>query len=50
MGQVVLALRDAGDERAHVHTSAYRPWGSYTCLETEERYKIKHISVPPGSG
>ncbi|HDR73894.1 MAG TPA: mannose-1-phosphate guanylyltransferase/mannose-6-phosphate isomerase [Methanoculleus sp.] len=47
VGQVVQALRDAGDERAHVHTTVYRPWGSYTCLETEERYKIKRISVPP---
>jgi mannose-1-phosphate guanylyltransferase/mannose-6-phosphate isomerase len=47
VGQIVQALRDAGDERAHVHTTVYRPWGSYTCLETEERYKIKRISVPP---
>ena len=47
VGQVVQALREAGDERAHVHTTVYRPWGSYTCLETEERYKIKRISVPP---
>jgi mannose-1-phosphate guanylyltransferase/mannose-6-phosphate isomerase len=47
VGQIVQVLRDAGDERAHVHTTVYRPWGSYTCLETEERYKIKRISVPP---
>ncbi|MGO0122947.1 mannose-1-phosphate guanylyltransferase/mannose-6-phosphate isomerase [Desulfothermobacter acidiphilus] len=36
------------DERAVVHRTAYRPWGSYTVLEEGERYKIKRLTVLPG--
>lgn len=31
-----------------VHTTEYRPWGSFTVLEEGERYKIKKIVVKPG--
>src|SRR5208337_873031 len=27
----------------------YRPWGSYTILEEDARYKIKKITVLPGA-
>lgn len=30
------------------HTTVYRPWGSYTVLEEQERYKMKRIVVNPG--
>ncbi len=30
------------------HKKVDRPWGSYTVLEEESRYKIKRISVRPG--
>jgi len=33
---------------AELHTTVYRPWGSYTELERGERYKIKRITVYPG--
>jgi mannose-1-phosphate guanylyltransferase/mannose-6-phosphate isomerase len=33
---------------ADLHTTVYRPWGSYTLLEKGERYKIKRITVYPG--
>ncbi len=36
------------DERAIVHRTAYRPWGSYTVLEEGDRYKIKRLTVLPG--
>ncbi|MDT8358550.1 MAG: cupin domain-containing protein, partial [Methanomicrobiaceae archaeon] len=45
---IVGELKAAGDERAEMHTTVYRPWGSYTILENRPRYKIKRISVPPG--
>lgn len=32
------------------HTTDYRPWGSFTLLDEEERFKIKRITVNPGEG
>ncbi|CAB50140.1 mannose-1-phosphate guanylyltransferase/mannose-6-phosphate isomerase [Pyrococcus abyssi] len=46
--EVYKRLREENDERAIVHRTAYRPWGSYTVLEEGERYKIKRITVLPG--
>ena len=39
------------DKRAEFksHRTVYRPWGSYTVLEVQERYQIKRITVSPGS-
>ena len=47
VGKVVQDLKKQGDERARLHTTVYRPWGSYTELEKDTGYKIKRISVPP---
>ncbi|WP_406662612.1 mannose-1-phosphate guanylyltransferase/mannose-6-phosphate isomerase [Methanolobus sp. ZRKC3] len=44
---VVSALKDSNDERAQLHQTVYRPWGSYTILENSERHKIKNIIVMP---
>ncbi len=44
---VVVMLEDNCDERAYIHQTAYRPWGSYTILEDSERHKIKNIMVMP---
>lgn len=30
------------------HRTVYRPWGSYTVLEEQERYQMKRITVNPG--
>lgn len=43
----VVALKDRNDERANFHETVYRPWGSYTVLESSERHKIKNITVMP---
>lgn len=32
------------------HTTDYRPWGSFTLLDEQERFKIKRITVNPGEG
>jgi mannose-1-phosphate guanylyltransferase/mannose-6-phosphate isomerase len=44
---VVSSLKDRKDERAQLHQTVYRPWGSYTILEDSERHKIKNIVVLP---
>jgi len=30
------------------HTTVYRPWGNYTELEKEDRYRVKKLIVDPG--
>lgn len=44
--ELVAALND--EKIRKIHTTAHRPWGSYTVLESEEGYKIKRIEVKPG--
>jgi len=44
---VVSVLKNKNDERACLHETVYRPWGSYTILESSERHKIKNIIVMP---
>ncbi|GFO97964.1 mannose-1-phosphate guanylyltransferase/mannose-6-phosphate isomerase, partial [groundwater metagenome] len=44
---LVSALKNKNDERAFLHQTVYRPWGSYTVLESSERHKIKNIMVMP---
>lgn len=45
--EVVSLLKKKNDERAFLHQTVYRPWGSYTILESSERHKIKNIVVMP---
>ena len=35
-------------EMHHIHLTAHRPWGTYTILEDNPKYKIKRIVVEPG--
>jgi len=44
---IVSALKDRNDERAYIGQTVYRPWGSYTLLETSPEHKIKNITVLP---
>jgi mannose-1-phosphate guanylyltransferase/mannose-6-phosphate isomerase len=46
--EIVTALKEKKDEKALLHQTVYRPWGSYTILETSGRHKIKNIRVMPG--
>lgn len=44
---IVKRLKDAG-HAAHVsHQTVHRPWGTFTTLESGERFKIKRIVVKP---
>lgn len=46
---IVQHYRDIGDDVAKYHLTVNRPWGSYTILESHDFYKIKRVSVKPGS-
>jgi mannose-1-phosphate guanylyltransferase/mannose-6-phosphate isomerase len=45
--EIVDRLKRARDERAVLHTTVHRPWGSYTVLEKGRFYTIKRITVLP---
>jgi len=48
--EVVENLQEREDltELTRLHTTVFRPWGSYTELERGERYRIKRVTVYPG--
>ena len=43
------ALKAKGHEVHKIHRTVHRPWGTYTVLEEEGRFKIKRIEVKPGA-
>ncbi len=47
--KIVNSLKKSKRAEFKVHRTVYRPWGSYTVLEVQERYQIKRITVSPGS-
>ena len=47
--KIVNRIKADKKEEYRLHRTDYRPWGSYTVLEEEPRYKIKRISVNPGA-
>jgi len=44
--EVYESLKDRTE--AHEHTTAHRPWGTYTVLSQGEKFKVKLITVNPG--
>ena len=46
---LVTQLKSRGFDAATQHTTASRPWGTYTVLEEGPRFKIKRIEVKPGA-
>ncbi len=46
--QVVEQLRRDEHPSASVHSTAHRPWGSYTVLEDADDCKVKRLTVKPG--
>ena len=46
---VVAELKKKNAEEHLTHRTVHRQWGSYTVLETGDRYKIKRIVVHPGA-
>ena len=45
---LVELLKENNALECTVHTTEYRPWGSFTILEDKEHYKLKRIVVNPG--
>ncbi|SDF58448.1 mannose-1-phosphate guanylyltransferase (GDP) /mannose-6-phosphate isomerase, type 2 [Methanolobus vulcani] len=45
--EVVSNLKEKEDVRATLPLTVYRPWGSYTVMESSDRHKIKNITVLP---
>ncbi|MCF6254163.1 MAG: mannose-1-phosphate guanylyltransferase/mannose-6-phosphate isomerase [Thiomicrorhabdus sp.] len=46
--KIVEQLKAQGSDLPNIHRTAHRPWGTYTVLESEAKYKIKRIVVKPG--
>lgn len=46
--ELVAELKRRGRPEADIHTTMYRPWGSYTVLGEGPSYKMKKITVSPG--
>ncbi len=47
--KIVNRIKADKKEEYRLHRTVYRPWGSYTVLEEQPRFKIKRISVNPGA-
>ena len=47
--KIVNRIKADKKEEYRLHRTVYRPWGSYTVLEEQPRYKIKRITVNPGA-
>ncbi|MGB3209640.1 MAG: mannose-1-phosphate guanylyltransferase/mannose-6-phosphate isomerase [Desulforhopalus sp.] len=47
--KVVTRLKKEQRKEFSLHSTVYRPWGSYTVLEEQPRFQIKRITVTPGA-
>ncbi|MFC1844917.1 mannose-1-phosphate guanylyltransferase/mannose-6-phosphate isomerase [Thermodesulfobacteriota bacterium] len=47
--KIVCRIKADKKEEYRLHRTVYRPWGSYTVLEEQPRYKIKRITVNSGA-
>jgi mannose-1-phosphate guanylyltransferase len=47
--EVVQKLKTIKPELTNIHTTAHRPWGTYTVLEDTDKFKVKSINVRPGA-
>lgn len=45
---LVAEVKKLHPEMANIHTTAHRPWGTYTILDENGPYKVKRIVVRPG--
>lgn len=47
--ELVAEVKKHNSEMTNVHTTAHRPWGTYTVLDDTSGYKVKQITVYPGA-
>lgn len=46
---LVAEVKKHNAEMTNIHTTAHRPWGTYTILDDNSGYKVKQIVVRPGA-
>ncbi len=47
--ELVGELKLRGREEVLLHRRVFRPWGSYECVDSAERFQVKRITVNPGA-
>jgi mannose-1-phosphate guanylyltransferase/mannose-6-phosphate isomerase len=47
--QVVDHLKADRRDEALLHRRVNRPWGAYECIDSEDRFQVKRITVNPGA-
>ncbi|MDB5798761.1 MAG: mannose-phosphate guanylyltransferase/mannose-6-phosphate isomerase, partial [Paucimonas sp.] len=47
--KIVARLLEQGRSEASQHRQVFRPWGSYDCIGTGERFQVKRIVVKEGA-
>jgi mannose-1-phosphate guanylyltransferase/mannose-6-phosphate isomerase len=47
--KIVNRLKEQNRSEVELHRQVYRPWGSYECIDSEERFQVKRITVNPGA-
>ena len=47
--KIVERLKASGSDKASLHLTVARPWGTYTVLQDAARFKIKRLEVKPGA-
>ncbi|MFA7431211.1 MAG: mannose-1-phosphate guanylyltransferase/mannose-6-phosphate isomerase, partial [Rhodospirillaceae bacterium] len=46
---IVERIRAAGRSEHHVHSTVYRPWGSFRSVDQGQRFQVKQITVNAGA-
>lgn len=47
--KIVNRLKEQNRSETELHRQVYRPWGSYECIDSEDRFQVKRITVNPGA-
>jgi len=47
--EIVEQLKEKNRDESTIHSKAYRPWGSYECIDHDSRFQVKRITVNPGA-
>jgi mannose-1-phosphate guanylyltransferase/mannose-6-phosphate isomerase len=47
--EVVAQLKKSGSAQLLQHRRAYRPWGSYDCVDVGEHFQVKRLTVKSGA-
>ena len=47
--RIVDTLKKEKRDEALLHRRVNRPWGAYECIDSSDRFQVKHITVNPGA-